>query len=55
MNSEDYKSILAQNEVLKKELKRALDQFRWAVKQLEEAQNELQITKMLLIRAEEGK
>lgn len=52
---EDYKSILAQNEILKKELKRALDQFRWAVKQLGEAQHELQIVKMLLVRAEEGK
>ena len=52
---EDYKSILEQNKVLKKELKRALDQFRWAVKQLDEAQHELRITKMLLVRAEEGK
>ena len=52
---EDYKSILEQNKVLKKELKRALDQFRWAVERLDEVQHELQITKMLLIRAEEGK
>lgn len=54
-NDTDMKSILAQNESLKKQLKDALKQFKWACDQLAEVQHELAITKMLLVRAVEGK
>ena len=51
----DYESILAQNKVLKSQLKYALDQFKWAADKLAEAQHELTLTKMMLVRAVEGK
>ena len=51
----EMQSILAQNEALKKQLKDALKQFKWACDQLAEVQHELAITKMLLVRAVEGK
>lgn len=54
-NDTDTKSILAQNEALKKQLKEALKQFKWACDQLTDVQRELVITKMLLICDVEGK
>lgn len=51
----EMQSILAQNEALKKQLKEALKQFKWACDQLADVQRELVITKMLLICDVEGK
>lgn len=54
-NNTEAKNILAQNRALKEQLKEALKQFKWACDQLAEVQHELAITKMLLVRAVEGK
>lgn len=54
-NDTDMKSILAQNEALKKQLNEALKQFKWACDRLADVQRELVITKMLLICDVEGK
>ena len=46
----DYASISAENKMLKEQLKSALDQFKWAADKLAEAQHELALVKMMLVR-----
>lgn len=51
----EMQSILAQNEALKAELQTALNQFKWAADKLADAQHELAVVKMMLVKEIEGR